>query len=439
MTEAYVRVDPTSSKPGAVDHVLDFFGEGDARSTVELARGFFASGLQVPVAASEFFALAAAIYCLDKVVERSTRPDAWTRVFRLDFPGSAEGWGNPHLQTALSFLTGDDWKLSPQPRSSLSLSHRITPAPDVVCLFSGGLDSLIGAIQLLEKGRVVRLVAHHETGLAPERQRMLAASLAEHYGPRRVALSQLFLRPAPPSEKQRAQLPSAIETSTRSRSLLFIAAGLTVAAAIGPDVPLVIPENGFIGLNVPLSTSRLGSLSTRTTHPHFIAEVQAALNTLGIRNPLLNPYRLTTKGEMLRDVQTLAHARELALLSISCAHPEAPRWRKRPQGNCGYCYPCLIRRGSMFEVGWDDPDHYAWDAMSDSTLLGAESQSGADLRALLHSLSRGEGQSDHLRNGPVRREDSASMRGLYLRGRSELRNWIQAAGTPELAGWVAER
>ena len=439
MTKAYVRVHPTSSTPGDVGHVLDFFGESDARSTVELGRGFFASGLQVPVAASEFFALAAAVYCLDKVVARSTRPDAWTRVFTLDFPGSTEGWGNPHLQTALSFLTGDDWSLSPRVRSTLSLSHRIEPSPDVVCLFSGGLDSLIGAIQLLEEGRVVRLVAHHETGVAPQRQRMLANRLAEHYGPPKVALSQVFLRPAPPREEQHAPLPSVIETSTRSRSLLFIAAGLTVAAAIGPDVPLVIPENGFIGLNVPLSASRLGSLSTRTTHPHFIAQVQAALNSLAIRNPLLNPYRLRTKGEMLCDVQALGHTRELALLSISCAHPEAPRWRKRPLGDCGYCYPCLIRRASMFEVGWDDPDDYAWDAMSDSALLGAESQSGADLRALLHALSRSEGQSDHLRSGPVPPEDSASMRELYLRGRSELRNWIQAAGTPELADWVAER
>lgn len=438
MTEAHVRVDPTSGAPGDVDHVLDFFGEGDARSTVELGRGFFASGLQVPVAASEFFTLAAAVYCLDKVVARNARPDAWTRAFALDFPGSTDGWGNPHLQTALSFLTGDDWSLSPRARTPLSLSHRIRPSPDVVCLFSGGLDSLIGAIQLLEEGRVVRLVAHHETGVAPQRQKVLANSLAEHYGRRRVALSQVFLRPAPPRQEQHAPLPSAIETSTRSRSLLFIAAGLTVAAAIGPDVPLVIPENGFIGLNVPLSTSRLGSLSTRTTHPHFIAQVQAALNNLAIPNPLLNPYRLMTKGEMLRDVRALEHTRELARLSISCAHPEAARWRKRPQGNCGYCYPCLIRRASMFEVGWDDPDDYAWDAMSDSALLGAESQSGADLRALLHSLSRHEGQSDHLRNGPVPREDSASMLGLYFRGRSELRNWIQAAGTPELANWLAE-
>ena len=226
------------------------------------------------------------------------------------------------------------------------------------------------------------------------------------------------------------------ETSTRARSLLFIGAGLTAAAAIGPDVPLVVPENGFIGLNVPLSASRLGSLSTRTTHPYFIAELQDLLKDLSIQNPLSNPYRLMTKGEMLQCVESLGHVRDLALLSLSCAHPETPRWRQRPLGNCGYCYPCLIRRASMHRVGWDSPRHYAWDAMSDESLLDGSSQSGADLRALLHSLARGEGLSDHLRSGPVPMGHSSATRELYLRGREELRNWIRDVGTTRLSTWV---
>ncbi len=439
MTRAYVRASPSDSPSGHVDFVLDLFGEGDSRSTVDLARGFFAADSEVPVAVSELFTLASAIYCLDKVAARRTSTDAWTRTFAIEFPGSMDGWKSPHLKTAMNFLTGDHWSFSPQARSGILVSHNIQPTPDVVCLFSGGLDSLVGAIELLEAGRVVRLVAHHETGVAPRRQRVLADALRQHYGANRVALSQMFLRPAPRRSEQQTPLPSANETSTRARSLLFIASGLTVAAAIGSHVPVVIPENGFIGLNVPLSTSRLGSLSTRTTHPYFLAELQSVLAGLSIRNALLNPYRLMTKGEMLRKVQSVGHAHELALLSISCAHPEAARWRKRPQGNCGYCYPCLIRRASMHEAGWDSSGDYAWDAMNDRTLLDGESQSGADLRALLHSLARSEGPSDHLRGGPVKPEDSAAVRALYLRGRSELRTWVRDVGTTELANWVDDR
>ena len=348
-------------------------------------------------------------------------------------------WESPHLQTSFNFLTGDRWSFSPRHQSAPLISHNIEPQADVVCLFSGGLDSLIGAIQLLEANQIVRLVAHHETGIVPARQRVLAGALSEHYGPDRVALSQIFLRPSPARIGQYASLPSATESSTRARSLLFIAAGLTVAAAIGPDIPLVIPENGFIGLNIPLSASRLGSLSTRTTHPYFVAQLQAMLKGLSIQNPLSNPYRLMTKGEMLGQVQSLGHVRNLVLLSVSCAHPEASRWRKRPLGNCGYCYPCLIRRASMHRIGWDNPLDYAWDAMSEKVLLDSTSQSGADLRALLHSLARGEGSWDHLRSGPVPVEDSAATSEMYLRGRRELRDWVQDVGNAELASWVGSK
>ena len=56
----------------------------------------------------------------------------------------------------------------------------------------GWTGLLVGAIQLLEADHVVRLVAHHETGIAPSRQRALADALSEYYGPDRVALSQMF-------------------------------------------------------------------------------------------------------------------------------------------------------------------------------------------------------------------------------------------------------
>ena len=414
-------------------------GESNPRSTIELASGFFAEGCPVPETVSELFTFSAAVYCLDKVVPRELFQDAWTRHFEVSFPVSQAGWETPHLTTALNFLTGDYWQLSPQWQQPRPFSHHASPVPDVVCLFSGGLDSLIGAIELLESGLVVRLVAHHETGIASSYQHLLCESLQAQYGKERVALSQLFLRPSPPKEDQYRPLPPAGESSTRARSLLFIAGGMTVAAALGEDVPLLIPENGFIGLNVPLSTSRIGSLSTRTTHPHFIAEMQAVFSALSIRNPLVNPYRLLTKGEMLKRIAHLAHARELARKSISCAHPEALRWRKQAPGNCGYCYPCLIRRSSMHTVGWDYSGDYALDALGTSTLLKPGSRSGADLRALLHSLARGESPSDHLRSGPLPPSESRDLSALYIRGRTELRNWLESARTRTLVDWISHQ
>lgn len=105
-----------------------------------------------------------------------------------------------------------------------------------------------------------------------------------------MRLRQLRLGPAAPNRLQARPLSDETrEITTRARSFLFIAAGLAVASSFGDDVPLFMPENGFIGINVPFIASRAGSLSTRTTHPHFIARLVEALDAVGIGNELSNP------------------------------------------------------------------------------------------------------------------------------------------------------
>ena len=43
---------------------------------------------------------------------------------------------------------------------------------------------------------------------------------------------------------------------------------------------IYVPENGFISINTPLTRRRIGSLSTRTTHPYFINSLQLIFNKL---------------------------------------------------------------------------------------------------------------------------------------------------------------
>src|SRR5438132_700143 len=47
------------------------------------------------------------------------------------------------------------------------------------------------------------------------------------------------------------------EITTRGRSMLFLALGAAVADAV-QATQLIVPENGFISLNVPLTPSRIG-------------------------------------------------------------------------------------------------------------------------------------------------------------------------------------
>jgi len=377
-------------------------------------------------AAREFLGLAAAAYCIDRVTPRDA--GSWSRQLELVVPVSNPdlwGAGLGHLETALRFLSGDEWHVRVEAASARPNDQPdADPSVDSVCLFSGGLDSLTGAITLLGEQKRLCLVGHYEGGLTPGVQVALSQVLGAAYGTSAVQLRQLFLRPAPPRPNQVNSLSGARERSSRTRSLLFIAAGLAVASSNGSTTPLVIPENGFIGVNVPLTLSRTGSLSTRTTHPYFIATLGEFLKGIGIFNRLENPFRMMTKGELLVANAGNKQLQQLARQSISCAHPEAARWAKRPQGNCGYCFPCLIRRASMYKVGWDVPADYAFDVARDGRLMAGER--GADLRAVRASLRAAFRASDVLRNGPIASTEILGFAGVHQRGREELALWLNA-------------
>ena len=437
MTSFLVRVTPRDPLPSDSEVLLlDWFADQRAASTIQSDPRFLRD-LAPGTVAGELLRLAAGAYCADKLALRRLTPDRWTRELLLDVPVSnPTQWQTVStvLTEALDFLTGDRWSLGFREAAPIQGSRRLANEGnvDAVCLFSGGLDSLCGAIDLLEEGNRLCLVGHYEGGLIPGVQERLAAELAEHYGADRVELRQLFLRPAPSSADQARPLPRRRERSTRGRSLLFIAAGLAVADALGPTTPLYVPENGFIGINVPLSRARSGSLSTRTTHPWFVRCLGEAIRTLGIANQLRNPYRLQSKGTMLTGSRNRRLLNRLAPLSVSCAHPEASRWHRRRQGNCGYCYPCLIRRSAMHTARWDGGDAYTWDVLEDTRVLERNRRIGADLRAILAAISREWSARDVLRNGPVPDGEAPAFADVVHRGHAELRNWLETGTSPTL-------
>lgn len=427
MTSSFcLRTRSDQAAPPPPTALLDWF-TNTAGSTVQ-ANSEITSGLAIPANAVDLLRLAAAVYCADRV---ATRPDTWTRQIALTFPvRDMPRWSTTSgdLAEALGFLSGDEWHLSPVASTDEPTELAIETPVDAVCLFSGGLDSLTGAIDLLAQAKTVCLVSHYEGGQAPRAQQRLYALLKNKYGNDRVTSRRLFLRPAPADLGQSRPLPDARESSTRSRSMLFLATGLAVAAGYGPNVPLFIPENGFIGINVPLTASRSGSFSTRTTHPHFIRAFEDCLSKLGITNAIVNPFRLMTKGEILANSKDLETLRSLAEASVSCAHPEAPRYAKRQQGNCGYCFPCLIRRAAMHHMGWDVATEYSFDALQERAEMSGER--GDDVRALVRSLGRESRPIDVLRNGPVAPAEVAAFADVHRRGRREILEWIRASNPP---------
>src|SRR5680860_1253475 len=200
-----VRTDPSHGAKVADAAILDW-APGSATATVDCGTGFF-DGWRPTRQAADLLVLAAAVYCADKTSPRSAAADAWTRDLTLSFPAADPArLDTDLLGRALGFLTGDRWNLAAyaepvDPLATLEpLPAALLPAVDVdaVSLFSGGLDSLCGVIDLLEQDSSLRLglVAHYDGGKATSKQEKLHARLAAEYGPGRVVLRRAQPQPA---------------------------------------------------------------------------------------------------------------------------------------------------------------------------------------------------------------------------------------------------
>ncbi|MBI3852034.1 MAG: hypothetical protein HY298_17385 [Verrucomicrobia bacterium] len=329
--------------------IVDSYSEGNV--TFRLTCDEKAVRLRFSPAARDLLDIAVCVYIADEHVPRESGPDHWTRnlcfllpVLQLDVWRGAEAL----LAETLFTLSGDKFEFAWEecmgaPRRPHHRG-RVSRQFDTVCLFSGGIDSLLGAWLLLKSGRKVLLVGHQADNTTAGVQNELARRLRVKF-PGQVSFIQCRAARSK-SDHPRFPLPAKTEETHRVRSFLFIALAAAVAEAQGIE-SLFVPENGLIALNAPLQLSRLGTLSTRTAHPKFLLQLLQTLAKLGVYNgELKNPFLYSSETDMLRDCGGDVLA--LLKLSVSCAHPS--RMHKFGKRHCGYCVPCLYRRCAMAEV-----------------------------------------------------------------------------------------
>jgi len=182
---------------------------------------------------------------------------------------------------------------------------------------------------------------------------------------------------------------STAENTTRGRSFLFFALGVFAGTGLEHAFTLKVPENGLVAINVPLDPLRLGALSTRTTHPFYIARWNDALAALEISERIENPYWDRTKGEMVAACADGALLRRLASASLSCASPSKGRWQGLGTQHCSYCLPCLIRRASLVTGLRPDPDPtiYTIDDLTARPFSTRESE-GVQIRSFQLTIDR---------------------------------------------------
>ncbi|MFO0922407.1 MAG: Qat anti-phage system QueC-like protein QatC [Pirellulales bacterium] len=390
----------------------------------------------------DFLLVAATVYALDKLVARSQSHDGWTRTFEVSIPVAdprkwkeAAGLANK----CLSFLSGDEWRLSFTKLASPIIRRRrrkrrssIPPryaCGDAACLFSGGLDSLIGAINWLERNpnERIALVGHHDPGIGGplSDQRKLLSALEAAY-PSRITSTFVGI----------GHQGKSAEITMRSRSILFVALGLVVADCLGLGTPLLIPENGTIALNVPLTPARRGSCSTRTAHPSYLAYLRDWMSAIGIDHPISNPLVEMTKGEAVAHCDNLDLLSAIYQHSVSCAKSgHKSTWINRTANGCGRCMPCIYRRAALHTARLDS-EVYGVDfcrGRSNGRIQGLRRQTtSACLSFLLREPSEIEIAKMLVANGLPLPFEAIRHSGTVIRAMDEIRSLIADKGTSEM-------
>ncbi len=212
---------------------------------------------------------------------------------------------------------------------------------DTVCLFSGGLDSLLCATQLLEEDKHPLLLSHSPTFRLTGYRQTLIQSLSDKYNKKltqwELPISNLNNNP--------------YENTQRSRGFLFAALGIAFAKCLNIQ-NVYLSDNGIISFNLRYSDQHEGAMMSRSTNPQFIylmnrfSEAIWEKQSPKVENTLL----WHTKADVLKELIDCG-LEDLIDSTTSCAYT-------RGIGNmerfCGVCSQCVDRRFAIESLGLTD-------------------------------------------------------------------------------------
>jgi 7-cyano-7-deazaguanine synthase in queuosine biosynthesis len=334
-------------------------------------------GLTQPLVANlpdwsrDLLEIAALVYGIDSAVSRGGitlrhMGKDWYRRFIVEMPVRCQSlWARPDVKSALEetlmALSDDsfDFKFVPsdaEPASApwFTFGKDDGWQADRVIMFSGGLDSLSGALEeSVEQGNRVVLVSHFSATKISRVQKDLVRQLRHMLDEDAFRHLRVQIQLGKGSNR---------EGTHRTRSFLFAALGFITASAFGQD-RISFHENGVVSLNLPPVGNVLGTRATRTTHPRTLALFSKLFSRVSSRTIRIdNPSFWKTKTDVLETIGRLGGA-DLIGISASCADTHN---RTTQHPHCGRCSQCIDRRFAALASGMglhDPAEAYALDLM----------------------------------------------------------------------------
>lgn len=295
---------------------------------------------------------------------------AWSRKFQFhitvrDYVFWVRQEVKQALESLLTFLSGDRgyefnfYPGRPTEVTSLFDSEDFRPEPNRpgrITLFSGGLDSLTGAIHCLEDfGDDLYLVSHRSLQPSTARtQDALFQALSTSY-PGRVFHYKFYCS----LKGIRAR-----DENQRTRSFLYSSIAFTLAQALSLRAFSVF-ENGVTAMNIPKREDMGNARASRTTHPKTISLLESLFTLVsGHHFEIPSPFLWSTKADVMGLLEEYGMD-QLIPSTVSCSHTFR---NTEPHTHCGECSQCIDRRISAHAAGLQDRDHsglYTFDLLAE--------------------------------------------------------------------------
>jgi len=315
----------------------------------------------------DFLQIAAHIFCADRLIYRGGRDSlsnkAWGRSFEFHIPVlDFNFWNNQALQNALSealvFMTGDrkysfvfeKSELGHLPKTAVKQLSLFNEDVEYnsgadradVLLFSGGLDSLAGAIERLNTlpNNKLIVVSHKANKSIIRTQNQIAEHLKERYKDRLLPYG---------FECHNKKTQSKEETQ-RTRMFLYSSIAFAICNCANKH-SFYVYENGITSINLPTQTDVVNARSSRTTHPKTLGLMKKVFQFFDTGFDIIAPYYNKTKEDVFKIFNTYDE-KELLRSSVSCS-------ATRKLGlisHCGCCSQCIDRHFAAYASGLEEYD-----------------------------------------------------------------------------------
>lgn len=360
---------PRKYKKYAKAHIHHLsFNPSNPNHNVNLDLPHFINSLNChfPDRIKDLLEIAGFVYAADRMIARgannSVEYHSWSR--ELNFLIKVRDfsfWSNPQisksLSEALTFVSGDQKHTFTFESGGSDIGQRNLydheairldkKENSIIGLFSGGLDSLAGALEILTTtDKNLILVSHRSNTTGVSKIQKGIHNLLNKDFPGRIQYFPFYCN---------LHGERAVEETQRTRIFLYTAIAYSLSV-LASENEIHVFENGVTSLNFSKRADLINARASRTTHPKTLKLLEDFYSVVGEKNrPIIHPFLYNTKTDIFNKIKA-ADKVSYINSTISCTKTFLRFENNTQATHCGGCSQCVDRRLAAFASGLQDFD-----------------------------------------------------------------------------------